>query len=171
MVDAVGTNRYTYTAWGALLSEDGPWADDTVTYAYTTNRLRSKLTLAQPNASDWAQTYAYDLARRLGDQAHHGQGAHRLAAPGFPDERDRLALSHVPRHAVDGPHHAGRGPEVRLQIPDLEKRGWRHRGTVVADRKRASGRSVQGLIPAGVYHSVRAPPRGGPTRSRGRQSC
>src|SRR6266487_5211176 len=65
MVDAVGTNRYTYTAWGALLSEDGPWADDTVTYAYTTNRLRSKLTLGQPNASDWAQTYAYDKANRL----------------------------------------------------------------------------------------------------------
>jgi RHS repeat-associated protein len=65
MVDAVGTSRYTYTAWGALLSEDGPWADDTVTYAYTTNRLRSKLTLAQPNASDWVQTYAYDKANRL----------------------------------------------------------------------------------------------------------
>src|SRR6266542_1879897 len=65
MFDAVGTSRFTYTAFGALLTEDGPWADDTVTYAYTTNRLRSKLTLGQPNASDWAQTYAYDKANRL----------------------------------------------------------------------------------------------------------
>jgi RHS repeat-associated protein len=65
MVDAVGTNRFTYTSFGALLSEDGPWDSDTVTYAYTTNRLRKSLTLAEFNAGDWVQTYAYDLANRL----------------------------------------------------------------------------------------------------------
>ena len=65
MVDAVGTNRYTYTAWGALLSEDGPWADDTVSYAYTTTRQRQGLSLLQPNAAAWTQTYAYDKAGRL----------------------------------------------------------------------------------------------------------
>jgi YD repeat-containing protein len=36
MVDAAGTSRFTYTDFGALLSEDGPWDNDTVTYGYTT---------------------------------------------------------------------------------------------------------------------------------------
>jgi hypothetical protein len=31
MVDAVGTNSYTYTAGGQLLTDDGPFASDTVT--------------------------------------------------------------------------------------------------------------------------------------------
>src|SRR5258708_34276214 len=65
MVDAAGTTRYAYTDFSALLSEDGPWDSDTVTYAYTTNLLRNKVTLLQPNASDWIQTYAYDAAARL----------------------------------------------------------------------------------------------------------
>ena len=32
MVDAVGTTAFTYTSFGALLSEDGPWADDRIAY-------------------------------------------------------------------------------------------------------------------------------------------
>ena len=35
MVDASGTNQYTYTAGGQLWTEDGPWASDTVTTAIT----------------------------------------------------------------------------------------------------------------------------------------
>jgi len=65
MVDAVGTTRFTYTDFGALLSEDGPWGSDTITYSYTTNRLRSKLSLQQQSASPWEQTYGYDSADRL----------------------------------------------------------------------------------------------------------
>jgi YD repeat-containing protein len=65
MVDAVGTTTYSYTDFGALLSEDGPWADDTVSYSYTSNRLRNQLTLLQPNATAWSQTYTYDDAARL----------------------------------------------------------------------------------------------------------
>jgi RHS repeat-associated protein len=65
MVDAVGSTAYRYTDFGALLSEDGPWDDDKVTYGYTTNRLRSKLSLLQPNASDWEVSYGYDAASRL----------------------------------------------------------------------------------------------------------
>jgi YD repeat-containing protein len=65
MIDAVGTTAYTYTDFGALLSEDGPWADDTVSYTYTSNRLRSGMTLLQPNATAWSQTYAYDSSSRL----------------------------------------------------------------------------------------------------------
>ena len=34
MVDGVGTTRYTYDAAGQLLSEDGPWDNDTVSYSY-----------------------------------------------------------------------------------------------------------------------------------------
>ncbi|MEW6303671.1 MAG: RHS repeat-associated core domain-containing protein [Verrucomicrobiota bacterium] len=65
MVDAVGTTRYSYTTIGQLLTEDGPWADDTVTYSYHTNGLRKSLSLAQPNKWAWEQTYAYDTGNRL----------------------------------------------------------------------------------------------------------
>ena len=64
MVDAVGTTDYGFDAVGQLLSEDGPWASDTVTYTYN-NRLRSSLSLVEPTADTWVQTYAYDGARRL----------------------------------------------------------------------------------------------------------
>jgi RHS repeat-associated protein len=64
MVDAVGTTYYGYDATGRLLSEDGPWNDDTVSYTYN-NRLRSSLSLPAPNGDPWSQTYAYDGARRL----------------------------------------------------------------------------------------------------------
>ena len=32
MMDGVGVTRYTYTAVSQILSEDGPWNDDMVTY-------------------------------------------------------------------------------------------------------------------------------------------
>lgn len=64
MVDAVGPTSYTFNNAGLLASEDGPWANDAVTYAYN-NRLRSSLSLDQPNASPWAQSYGYDSAKRL----------------------------------------------------------------------------------------------------------
>lgn len=64
LVDAVGTTRYGWTASGQLLSEDGPWPDDTVSVTYL-HRLRTGLNAAQPNAAAWAQTYAYDAMKRL----------------------------------------------------------------------------------------------------------
>ena len=60
----MGTTYYGYDAEGQLLSEDGPWTNDTVTYTYT-NRLRASLSLPAPNSDPWTQTYAYDGARRL----------------------------------------------------------------------------------------------------------
>src|SRR5439155_994980 len=63
MLDAVGTTVYGY-ANQFLASEDGPWDNDTVSYTYA-NRLRSGLTLLQPNASSWTQSYGYDAANRL----------------------------------------------------------------------------------------------------------
>jgi RHS repeat-associated protein len=63
-VDGVGTTRYSYDAAGQLLSEDGPWGDDAVSYSYA-NRLRTGLSVQQPNAAAWSQSYAYDALRRL----------------------------------------------------------------------------------------------------------
>ena len=64
MVDGVGTTAYGYDAAGQLLSEDGPWAYDTVSYTYN-NRLRTGLSVQAPNADAWTQSYGYDSARRL----------------------------------------------------------------------------------------------------------
>ena len=55
----VFTNSYTYNSVGQLLSEDGPWADDTVNYTYE-NRLRSQMSLGS-----WTQSYGYDAIKRL----------------------------------------------------------------------------------------------------------
>lgn len=65
MLDSVGTTSYGFTVFGALQNEDGPWADDAVSYSYTANRLRSGVSLSQPNGPAWTQTYAYDAANRL----------------------------------------------------------------------------------------------------------
>jgi RHS repeat-associated protein len=64
MVDAVGTTAYGYDAAGQLLSENGPWADDTVSYTYN-NRLRASVSVLAPNVSPWVQSYGYDAAKRL----------------------------------------------------------------------------------------------------------
>jgi len=63
MVDAAGTTKFTYTAGGQLLGEDGPLADDTVTSVYS-NGLRTGWTLQQPN-DVWWNSFGYDSARRL----------------------------------------------------------------------------------------------------------
>ncbi|HEY5911514.1 MAG TPA: RHS repeat-associated core domain-containing protein [Verrucomicrobiae bacterium] len=64
MVDPVGTTSFTWTDGDQLVSEDGPWNADTVSYTYT-SRLRTALSLLQPNASPWVQTYGYDSDGRL----------------------------------------------------------------------------------------------------------
>jgi RHS repeat-associated protein len=63
MVDGVGTTAYTYTTGDQLLTEDGPWASDTVTNTYV-NRLRTGLALAQP-AGFWTNGLTYDTGARL----------------------------------------------------------------------------------------------------------
>jgi RHS repeat-associated protein len=63
MVDAVGTTKYTYTTGGQLLTEDGPFASDTVSNTYL-NRLRTGLALGQP-AGLWTNGFAFDSAGRL----------------------------------------------------------------------------------------------------------
>jgi len=56
--------RYTYDSASELLSEDGPWAGDMVSYTYQ-NRRRTALSLQQPGAGNWMQTYGYDNLPRL----------------------------------------------------------------------------------------------------------
>ncbi len=62
MLDGVGTTVYGYTAVGQLLSEDGPFASDTVTNTYV-NRLRTAMSLQQPSGS-WTNGFIHDQARR-----------------------------------------------------------------------------------------------------------
>jgi RHS repeat-associated protein len=64
MIDGIGATSYAYDGVGQLLSEGGLWQDDTVSYTYN-NRLRSSVSVQQPDADSWTQTYAYDNARRL----------------------------------------------------------------------------------------------------------
>ena len=63
MVDAIGTHVFGYTAASLLQSENGPWTNDTVSYAYAQG-LRTALTLAQ-TGTNWSQSYGYDSAWRM----------------------------------------------------------------------------------------------------------
>ena len=87
MTDALGTSGFTYQNFGAFMgavaTEHGPWASDTVTHAYL-NRLPSSLTLAQPSGS-FGETFSYDGLARLqsltspaGTFAYSYTGAGRL---------------------------------------------------------------------------------------------
>jgi len=63
MLDAVGTTTFTYTPAGQLASEDGPWANDTVTNTYVQG-LRTAMSLnSQPSTLNFG--YSYDNAWRL----------------------------------------------------------------------------------------------------------
>ena len=84
MVDSAGTCTYGYTTFGALAFEDCPWADDKVSYNYT-SQLRTGLSLEQLNAPAWTNGYAYDGANRFqsvaspaGTFSYSFQGAGRL---------------------------------------------------------------------------------------------
>ena len=63
MVDSAGTTKYTYTAGNELLTEDGPFASDTMTNTYL-NRLRTELDLQQPSGV-WSNAFTYDAGKRL----------------------------------------------------------------------------------------------------------
>ena len=61
--DAVGTTKLAWNTVSQLLSEDGPWVNDTIDYGYQ-NRLRMSLSLQQPSGT-WTNGYVYDIAKRL----------------------------------------------------------------------------------------------------------
>jgi RHS repeat-associated protein len=62
--DGIGTTAFAWTDGNQLASEDGPWANDTVSFGYGA-RLRTSLSVQQPNASAWAQSYGHDEYWRL----------------------------------------------------------------------------------------------------------
>jgi RHS repeat-associated protein len=64
MTDSIGATAFAWTDGGQLAGEDGPWNADAVSYTYN-NRLRSALSLVQPNASPWVQSHVYDSFARL----------------------------------------------------------------------------------------------------------
>jgi RHS repeat-associated protein len=65
MVDQAGTNAFSYTQTGQLHTEDGPWANDTLTFGYSQG-LRTSLSLnSQPSTLN--HSYGYDSAWRLGN--------------------------------------------------------------------------------------------------------
>ncbi len=47
MVDAVGTNAYTFWPGGPVHTDDGPFDNDTMSYTNNNARLRQSLTLQQ----------------------------------------------------------------------------------------------------------------------------
>jgi RHS repeat-associated protein len=63
MVDAVGTTAYAYTTGGQVWTEDGPFANDTVTNTYS-SRMRTSLVLQQPTGT-WTNGFGWDTAERL----------------------------------------------------------------------------------------------------------
>jgi RHS repeat-associated protein len=65
MVDGIGSTLFGWTDGDQLSSENGPWSNDTISYTYNYARQRSFLSLSQPNASPWVQSYGYDSEMRL----------------------------------------------------------------------------------------------------------
>jgi len=63
--DALGTTRFAWSPLGTLTREDGPWAGDAVSFEYDPTRALRALSLDQPHAPSWVQTFAYDTDGRL----------------------------------------------------------------------------------------------------------
>ena len=64
MVDGIGSSTFSWTDEDQLALEDGPWADDAVSFQYQ-NRLRSSISVQAPNATAWNARYTYDDVMRL----------------------------------------------------------------------------------------------------------
>ncbi len=113
MVDGIGTTGYSFDHAGQLASEDGPWANDTVSYTSTANLMRGQMQVQQPNAAAWVQNYSYDSANRLstltsptGTFGYHYTSADGVTRPAqliqqidLPnlDALDRCGPTRVPR--------------------------------------------------------------------------
>lgn len=68
MVDALGAaqpTRWFYAPNGQLAAEDGPWPNDTVSYAHDAAGRRTALTAQLAATKDWTQGYGWDGAGRL----------------------------------------------------------------------------------------------------------
>ena len=83
---------------------------------------------------------AGDLAGRLGDEAQDRVRGDGLAAAALADDRQRLAFLDLEGDAVDGAVDAVRGPEMGLQILDVEQRHRSRSPLPCADRGRRAAR-------------------------------
>lgn len=63
MVDSVGATKFTYNNADQLLTEDGPFASDTLTNVYW-SRMRTNLSLAQPTGV-WTNSFGYSATHRI----------------------------------------------------------------------------------------------------------
>ncbi|MDA1277551.1 MAG: hypothetical protein O2960_26415 [Verrucomicrobia bacterium] len=61
---SVGTG-WTYTSSGELKTEDGPLPNDTITYDFYFNHIRSALKVQQESGTNWVQQYGYDGGLRM----------------------------------------------------------------------------------------------------------
>ena len=123
-----------------------------------------------PHKADGA---AHDATGRAGDEAHNGEGRDALAAPALPDERERLALAQIERHAVHRLDDACGREEARAEIVDFEKDA--HDGESLPERRAARGEGGGGYAPtsegiqinaAGMGIRQAAQPYGGNRHSR-----
>ena len=64
MNDGFGLTTFTNTPSGLFAGENGPLANDQVSYQYNTAGRRSQMTIAQ-SGSNWVQNYLYDGAERV----------------------------------------------------------------------------------------------------------
>jgi hypothetical protein len=116
MVDAAGATVYAYAAAGLLQSEDGPRADDAVSYTYQ-NRQRTGLSLQQPTSGPWSQAYSHGAAARLANVTSpagafaYGFNAGRASLPAsltlpgsslIPNSHDALGRLYSHQRQVSG---------------------------------------------------------------------
>ena len=110
-LSAIGSTSWTYNANGDILTEDGPFTDDTVTYTYASGR-KSGMAF-----SDLETSYAYDpMSRVSGVTASNGEApAQALALSGV----EGFAYTFLARsNKVAGVTLNG-GPSVAHSFDDL----------------------------------------------------
>lgn len=90
MADEVGTSSFAYSDDGLLLSEDGPWASDTVTRSYQ-NRLRTGLAIQ--GGDPWGQTNLFDAAWRLKTVSTRNGSFTYTYLPGIANKAIRGSIS------------------------------------------------------------------------------
>jgi len=97
-----------------------------------------------------------DAAGRHRDQLQHGMGGDGLAAAGFADDAHRLAPPDADVDAVDRPHHAVIGAEMRLKSDDVEQgaAGRRGRGRHGGHRTRRGSSTSRNPSPTKLIAST-----------------
>jgi RHS repeat-associated protein len=85
-------NRFGFNARGRVIYEDGPWANDQVTYGYRDNGLRASLSLQQAAGGSWNVNYSYDNGNRLTDLSTPAGNFHYAYDPTRKLEVNNLTL-------------------------------------------------------------------------------